>query len=80
MYAPILSYFKKVFSSHEIHTRKPEQKAYDTVLNYLRLNPDEVIFLDDNSEYVQAASKMNFTSIHITSFWQMIEELNKLGV
>jgi putative hydrolase of the HAD superfamily len=37
-------------------------------LNYLRLNPDEVIFLDDNTENVQAASEMNIASIHVTSF------------
>mgnify|MGYP001056638191 CR=1 FL=1 len=80
MYASILNYFEKVFSSHEIHARKPEQKAYNTVLNYLRLEPNEVIFLDDNPECVQAASKMNITSIHVTSFRQMFEELNKLGV
>jgi len=80
MYAPLLSYFRKVFSSHEIHTRKPEPKAYSTVLNYLQLNPEDVIFLDDNPEYVQAASKMNITSIHVTSFTQMVKELNKLGV
>lgn len=80
MYASILNYFEKVFSSHEIHARKPEQKAYNTVLNYLRLNPDEVIFLDDNTENVQAASEMNITSIHVTSFKQMVEDLSKLGV
>jgi len=80
MYASLLNYFEKVFSSHEIHARKPERKAYNTVLNYLRLEPNEVVFLDDNPEYVQAASEMNIASIHVTSFRQMIEELNKLGV
>jgi putative hydrolase of the HAD superfamily len=80
MYASILKYFEKVFSSHEIHARKPEQKAYKTVLNYLQLNPDKVIFLDDNTEYVQAASEMNIASIYVTSFKQMVEDLSKLGV
>jgi len=79
-FASILDYFEKVFSSHEIHARKPEQKAYKTVLNYLQLNPDEVIFLDDNTENVQAASEMNIASIHVTSFKQMVEDLSKLGV
>jgi len=80
IYASILNYFEKVFSSHEIHARKPERKAYKTVLNYLQLNPDEVIFLDDNIENVQAASEMNIASIHVTSFKQMVEDLSKLGV
>ncbi len=80
MYASLLSCFEKVFSSHEIHARKPEQKAYSTVLNYLQLETNEVVFLDDNPQYVQAASEMNITSIHVTSFMQMVEDLSKLGV
>jgi len=78
--ASLLSCFEKVFSSHEIHARKPEQKVYKVVLSYLQLNPAEVIFLDDNYEYVHAASKLNITGIHVTSFRQMIEELNDHGV
>jgi len=80
MYAPLLSCFEKVFSSHEIHARKPEQEAYKTVLNYLQLNHDKVIFLDDNTKFVQAASEMNIAGIHVTSFNRMVEDLNKLGV
>ena len=80
MYTPILSYFEKVFSSNEIKTRKPEQEAYKTVLDYLRLNPDAVIFLDDNAEYIQAALEMNIVSIHVTSLNQMVVDLNRLGV
>ena len=76
----LLRYFEKVFSSHEIHTRKPEPEAYETVLKYLDLAPGEVIFMDDNPEFVRAASAMNIASIHVKSFKQMVEELRKLDV
>jgi len=79
-YAPIFGYFERVFCSHKIQVRKPEQKAYSTVLNYLRLKSYEVVFLDDKLEYVQAALKMGIKGIHIKSFRQMIEELTKLGI
>lgn len=79
-YAPLFSYFERVFSSYEIHARKPEKEAYNTVLNYLQLHPENVIFLDDNPDYVQAASKMKITGIYVTSFSQMVEELNRLGI
>jgi len=78
--APLVCYFEKVFSSHEIHARKPEPKAYETVLKYLALEPEDVIFLDDNPEYARAASRMNITGIHVTSFRQMVEELKNLGI
>ena len=80
MCASLVCLFEKVFSSHEIHARKPEPKVYETVLKYLGLQPEHVIFLDDNPEYVRAASRMNITSIQVTSLVQMIGELTALGV
>ena len=77
---PLLHYFEKVFSSHEIHARKPERNAYEIVLKYLDLAPDEVIFLDDNPEYVRAAADLQIKTIHVTSFKQMVSDLKKLGV
>jgi epoxide hydrolase-like predicted phosphatase len=77
--APLVCFFEKVFSSHEIHARKPEPEAYETVLKYLSLEPEDVIFLDDNPEYVRAASCMNITSIRVISLEQMVGELNALG-
>lgn len=80
MCAPLICHFEKVFSSHEIHVRKPERKAYEIVLKYLNLEPENVIFLDDNPEYVRAAQRMNITGIRVTSFSQMVEELKNLGI
>ncbi|UCF70180.1 MAG: HAD family phosphatase [candidate division WOR-3 bacterium] len=80
MCAPVLPYFERVFSSHEMHARKPEREAYEIVLKYLILHPEEVIFLDDNPEYVSAAMRLNIDSIHVTSFGQMVEGLKNLGV
>jgi len=76
----ILHYFEKVFSSHEIHARKPERMAYETVLKYLDLAPDVVTFLDDNPEYVRAAADLQIKSIHVTSLKQMIRDLRNLGL
>lgn len=77
---PLLHYFEKVFSSHEIHARKPERKAYEIVLEYLDLAPEEVIFLDDNPEFVRAAADLQIKSIRVTSFKQMVSDLKNLGV
>lgn len=80
LYSSVLGYFEKVFSSHKIGARKPEKKAYETVLNYLGLSANRTIFFDDNPAFVRAAAEMNITSIHVTSFNQMIDEMKKLGV
>jgi epoxide hydrolase-like predicted phosphatase len=80
MCRPILNYFERVFSSHEIHARKPERKAYKIVLEYLGFDPDEVIFLDDNPKYVRTAAAMQIKSIQVASFAQMVRDLRDLGV
>ena len=78
--SPVLGYFEKVFSSHEIGACKPEEKAFETVLNYLGLDPHSTIFLDDNPAFVRAAAEMNIESICVTSFKQMVDEMNRLGI
>jgi FMN phosphatase YigB (HAD superfamily) len=46
-YASTLRYFQRVFSSHELQARKPEAPAYQHVLDYLQVTPQQVVFLDD---------------------------------
>ncbi len=79
-YSPMLGHFEKVFCSHEIGARKPEQKAYLTVLEYLKLKPCDVVFLDDLYEAVHGASEMGITSVLVSSLEQMISELHKLRI
>jgi putative hydrolase of the HAD superfamily len=79
-YSSLLQSFEKIFCSNEIKARKPERKAFDIVLRYLRMNPHDVLFLDDNPEFVKAASDMAISSILVASCKQMIRELAELGI
>jgi len=79
-YASILNNFEKIFCSYEIHSRKPEQKAYEIVLNYLKLEPDCLLFLDDKVKNIKVALNMGIKSILVNSTEQMIDELTKLGI
>lgn len=79
-YADSLKHFEKVFCSNEIKTRKPEKKAYEIVLDYLRLKPNETIFLDDNIENVRIAEGLGMKAIQVSSQRQLNDELKKAGV
>lgn len=79
-YADVLQHFEKIFSSYEMQTRKPEEKAYRIVLDYLQCQPAETVFLDDNIENINGAKKIGITSILVTSQQQMKEELHALGL
>jgi putative hydrolase of the HAD superfamily len=80
LYSSVLSYFEKVFCSHEIGARKPEKRAYETVVNYLGVDPQHALYFDDNLEFVRAAAALNIPSIHVTSFKQMTDEMREHGV
>lgn len=75
-----LKYFEKIFSSHELHARKPESKIYNMVLDYLNLEPAQTIFLDDNIDNITGAEKLGIPSILVQSYEQMIGEIKRLVI
>jgi putative hydrolase of the HAD superfamily len=76
-YAEQLMYFEKIFASHTMGLRKPEPNKYFMVLDDLKYQPHEVLFLDDNFLIMKAACNFGIDSIHLLSIEQMIYELKK---
>ncbi|MGE5582406.1 MAG: HAD family hydrolase [Bacillota bacterium] len=79
-YSQITGYFEKIFCSHEIGCRKPEPEAFQTVLDYLKLSPAEVIFIDDNEANIAGAAKMGITAVLMKSVSQLFNDLKELGI
>jgi len=79
-FADTLKIFEKVFSSHEIRTRKPEVTSYQTVLDYLSLEPQQTLFLDDNEEYINAAKKLGINTILVSSYNEMMQRLKEFEI
>lgn len=79
-YAGTLTHFEKIFTSHEMGTRKPEALSYRLVLEYLACEPGEVLFLDDSEENTGGAEDLGIATILVTSFEQMKNELQRSGV
>lgn len=74
-YAETLQHFEMIFSSHELRVRKPEKKFYRLVLDYLKLEPQEIIFLDDNIDNIKGAEELGIRTICVNSYEQMTREL-----
>jgi epoxide hydrolase-like predicted phosphatase len=74
-YEATIKHFEKVFASNEIGARKPDNEAFQIVLDYLEMIPNEVIFIDDNFNNIQAAEMMGIKTIHVKSSNQMIDDL-----
>lgn len=79
-YASILRHFQRVFSSHELKERKPAAQAYQLVLDYLQVKPQQVVFLDDNLDNIKGAVQLGIKTILVTSYDQMTAELQAIGL
>ena len=76
-YADILTYFERIFASHEIGARKPELEAFKIVLDYLGIEPDRTIFFDDNPENVRGATAVGINASVATTSLEIIESLQR---
>lgn len=72
-------FFKKVYLSHEIGKRKPENRAWQQILDENNLtNPKKVLFIDDSPQHIEAAKKLNITCHHLNVKKEDIVDLIKL--
>jgi len=76
-YCESLSHFDKVFCSHELKARKPEKQAYQSVLDYLGVEPQRIIFLDDSYVNTAGAAQLGIKTILVESQQQMHADLHK---
>ena len=67
--------FDPCLISSEIGIRKPDLRAYKLLLSELRLSPDEVIFIDNQIENVEAAKELGLDGILFKSHRQLKSEL-----
>ena len=58
---PILSEFDALVISGEIGKVKPDRAIYDYLLDTYALNPEECIFIDDNSANIAMAESLGIT-------------------
>jgi len=77
-YRESLGHFDKVFCSHELRTRKPERRAYQSVLDYLQIKPQRTIFLDDSPINIVGAAQLGIQTILVESQQQMRTDLRKM--
>lgn len=69
----------RIFSASKMGTHKSEPEAYERTLSELNLQPDEVIYVDDNSANIEAAKKAGLHTIHFVNNNQTILEVNNFA-
>ena len=77
---PIISSFEATFFSHETGLIKPEPEAFLNVLSHLALEPDQIMFFDDNQTNVNAAKAIGMVAERVNAPSDVIVQLNRAGL
>ncbi len=67
LFPAVVQSFDRVFASHEIGLRKPEQRAFDHVAHAIGVAPESIVFFDDVAENVRGATVAGFRGVHVRS-------------
>ena len=59
----IIKDFDWLFLSYEAGYRKPEKEIFEYAINKTGISPENIIFIDDIQEFVEAANKLGITGI-----------------
>jgi putative hydrolase of the HAD superfamily len=72
--------FDKMFLSYKMHLRKPENEIYQNIINYYKIVPSEILFIDDLEENIEAARNNGMTAVKFTGAYELEKQLCKLKV
>lgn len=60
------SFFEHCFYSHDMHLRKPDPEIYRQVIRQTGVNPQEMLFIDDNRHNILQADALLLKTYHLT--------------
>ena len=63
LYPEVLGQFDQLYLSHEVACRKPHVSSFHHVCDLMRVQPEQVTFLDDSPENVRGAETAGLTAM-----------------
>jgi putative hydrolase of the HAD superfamily len=75
--AEVMVLFDHVIESAKIGLRKPDPRIYQLMVETLKVDPNNCVYLDDLGVNLKPAREMGMTTIKVTSGAQAIAELEK---
>jgi putative hydrolase of the HAD superfamily len=77
-YPSLAIFFDKVYLSHRIGMRKPNDDIYNFVLKENGFKPEETLFIDDLVKNIETAKKLGWQTIHLTNGMTIEKDIFKL--
>jgi HAD superfamily hydrolase (TIGR01509 family) len=79
-HAAIKALFDVAFSSHEIGQVKPDRAAFEHVVRELRVDPGEIVFLDDSESNTRSARSLGIDAHRVRGVAEARASLAALGL
>ena len=76
--ADALSIFKKIYSAEVMGLNKATPEAYRFLADSLQKKPDEILFVDDMLENIQAAKEVGLHTLHFQSNEQFFKDIENI--
>lgn len=76
----VYKHFKIKLISCKEGLRKPDPKFYRLMIKRTKLNPNQIIFIDDEEKLLFPAKKLGINNILFKTNKQLVADLRKLGV
>lgn len=73
-------YFDDIIISADIHHVKPEKEFFDIVLSIVKVNKEEVLFIDDKEENVDTARRLGIKTIFFTNLAQLLADAKRFNI
>jgi len=75
---PVVKVFDKWFLSHEVGFKKPSLEIFKKAIEWARVNPEKILFIDDMKTHIDVAVSLGMKGIHFISSQQLRKELNRI--
>jgi len=72
--------FDSILYSFEGTAVKPDRKAYELILNKLKVKPSECVFIDDNIKNATAAERLGIKTVQFKNHVKLRSDLKNLGL
>ncbi len=79
-FAPFLKPFKKVYSAIDLGLSKKNPAIYEYVAKDIAVSPEEILFIDDSNENIEAAKQAGLQTLHYHSNQEILTAFSNLVI
>jgi glucose-1-phosphatase len=80
VHADLLGHFREIYLSSTIGLRKPDQAAYEHVIDAIGVPASRILFFDDLAENIEGARACGLMAVHVTSSADVADAFAALGI